>query len=54
MARAVPFLGWIPAALLLPLILLDAGQYEGYRAEPAEITVGAMVAAAGRSACRST
>ena len=46
MARVGPFLGWIPAGLVLPLVLLDAARYEGYRPEPPEITAAAAVAAA--------
>lgn len=45
MARVGPFVGWIPAGLVLPLVLLDAARYEGYRAEAAELTAAAMVVA---------
>lgn len=46
MARVVPFAGWVLAGLVLPLVLLDAGKYEGYRPEPPELTAaGAVVAA---------
>ena len=43
---AAVLLGWIPAGLILGLLWLDAGEYEGYRPEMSELTVAATGAAA--------
>lgn len=45
MARVVPFVGWIPAGWVLPLVALDAVRYEGYRVAASELTVAAMAVA---------
>ncbi|MET0495792.1 MAG: hypothetical protein ABW000_21915 [Actinoplanes sp.] len=43
---AAVLLGWIPAGLILGLLWLDAGEYEGYRPEMSELTIAATGAAA--------
>ncbi|MEV6692240.1 hypothetical protein AB0M35_12315 [Micromonospora sp. NPDC051196] len=47
LVAAAVMIGWTTAGLALALVVLDAGRYEGYRPEPAELTAAAKVLAIG-------
>ncbi|MEU6023053.1 hypothetical protein [Micromonospora sp. NPDC047134] len=47
LVAAAVLIGWTAAGLVLTLVVLDAGKYEGYRPELAELTTAAKLLAIG-------